>query len=219
MPTAESSLIDRRRGIEEERGDVLDLLLGEYALVAESRHVGARRERFGVVDLAKSIALHVNAIAAQLSVLIEGWSDRTEREFGFRQLVAGVAVGADGAFGIIGKLLAATLLRNPLAVFPVTEKLAVGGIADRGEVRLLDRRGNILRRCVACGKAAGALRLILLQAVEPGLACRPERGFQRGRRPGRGLAFVDGRRAARKNCAHDEQPDSRVWLHRIAVNA
>src|SRR5207253_6511681 len=147
MPTAARSLIDRRCRIEQKRGDVLDLLLGENALVAESRHVRARRERFGVVDLAEGIALNVNAIAAQLPVLIEARSDRAERELGFRQLVAGVAIGADGALGIIGKLLAATLLRNPLAVFPVTEKLAVGGIADRGEVRLLDRRGNILRRC------------------------------------------------------------------------
>src|SRR5437773_424395 len=219
MPTIESSLIDRRRGIEEERGDVLDLLLGEYALVAEARHVGARRERLGVVDLAERIALHVNAIAAELSVLIEGWSDRPKRELGFRQLVAGVAIGADGAFGIIGKLLSSTLLRNPLAVFPVTEKLAVGGIADHGEVRLRDRRGNTLGRCVARGEAAGALCLILLQAVEPGLACRPERGFQRGGRPGRGLALVDGRRAARNDCAHDEQPELRVWPHRIALNA
>src|SRR2546426_11130481 len=96
MPTAARPLIDRRCRIEQERGDVLDLLLGENTLVAESRHVRARRERLGVVDLAEGIALHVNAIAAQLPVLIEARSDRTERDLAFRQLVAGVAIGADG---------------------------------------------------------------------------------------------------------------------------
>src|SRR5207237_3294388 len=138
MPTAARSLIDRRCRIEQKRGDVLDLLLAENALVAEARHVRARRERFGVVDLAEGIALHVNAIAAQLPVLIEARPDRAERELGFRQLVAGVAVGADRAFGIIGKLLAATLLRNLLAAFPVTEQLAAGGIADLGQLRPLE---------------------------------------------------------------------------------
>src|SRR5260370_3636725 len=104
MPTAARSLIDRRRRIEQERGDVLDLLLGENALVAESRHVRARRERLGGVDLADGIALHVNAIAAQLPVLIEARSEPTERELALAQLVARPAIGGDAGVWVLRKL-------------------------------------------------------------------------------------------------------------------
>src|ERR1700751_5745708 len=110
------SVIDRRRRVEQQRRHVLDLLLGQDALVAEARHVAARDEGLGVEYLAIGVALHFHAVAARLPILIQAWPDRAEGKLGLRELMAGIAVGADGAVRIVGELLSASFLRDLLAV-------------------------------------------------------------------------------------------------------
>jgi len=83
--------------------------------------------------------------------------------------MAGVAVGADGTVGVVGELLAASLLRDALPVLPVAKELAVVRVADRSQVGALDFRRDVLRQCPAVRGTARALCVILLQAIEPGL--------------------------------------------------
>src|SRR4051794_15647257 len=64
-------LVDRRLRVGQQRDDVLDLLLGEDALVAEARHVRAGRERLRVVDLAVRVLACVVGVSAQLAELVE----------------------------------------------------------------------------------------------------------------------------------------------------
>src|SRR5262249_2710539 len=53
------SLVDRRGRIEQERDQVLDLLLGQDAVVAEARHLRACGAGLRVVDLPEDVALHL----------------------------------------------------------------------------------------------------------------------------------------------------------------
>src|ERR1700674_5770295 len=91
---ANPSFVYRGFGIHQQRDDILDLLLGEDAHVAEARHVRASGERLGVVDLSVNVLLHLGRVAAGLAEVIEWRSDGAERELRFRELVAGVAIGA-----------------------------------------------------------------------------------------------------------------------------
>ena len=109
----------------------------------------ARVEGLGVVDLAVGVALRVRAVTAELAEPVEARPDRAEGHFLRRELVTGVAVGADRAPRIVGELLAASFLRDLLAVLPVAQQLSVRGIADRREVRLLDPLGDVLRQRLA----------------------------------------------------------------------
>src|SRR5437764_10903247 len=103
------SFIDRRFGIHEKRDDVLDLRLGQDALVPEARHVRACAVRFGVEDLAVRVPAGLVVVAAELAELIERGTDGAERHFLRRELMTGVAVRAGRGFGIVRVLHAATL--------------------------------------------------------------------------------------------------------------
>src|SRR5678815_4323080 len=124
------SLVDRRRGIDEQRDDVADLLLGQDAMVAEARHVRARGVRVGVVDLAPCVLARLVAESAQFSEAIERRPDRSVRQLLRRQLMTGRAVGAGGILRVIGKLESLAALRDLLAILPVADELAVGRITD-----------------------------------------------------------------------------------------
>src|SRR5438270_5081800 len=90
-----TSLIDRRLRIRQQGHDILDLLLGEDALVAEARHVRARGERLRVVDLAVRVTARLVGVAAQLAELIERRADGAVRELLAREPVTRIAVGAN----------------------------------------------------------------------------------------------------------------------------
>src|SRR5258706_16034675 len=173
---ARGSLVDRRARIHEQRDDVLDLLLAEDALVSEARHVGTRREGFGVVHLAERVLLHFGRVAAGLAEVVERRADGAERELGLGELMARVAVAAGGSTSGVGELHADAGLRDTLAVLPVAQVLAVGGVFDGGELRLLEALGDILGNLpVAVVFAANLLDFILVQAVEFRLALFVER--------------------------------------------
>src|SRR4051812_9448348 len=59
-------LVDGRVGVEQQCDQVLDLLLGQDAVLPEPRHVGARRIRLGVVDFRIGVSLGGLARAARL---------------------------------------------------------------------------------------------------------------------------------------------------------
>ena len=120
-------LVDRRIRVHQQRRDVLDLLFGQDAVMAESRHVRAGGIRFRIVDLAKCVFLRCLGIATQLGEVVQAGPNIAEGNFLFRQLVAGIAIGTDWTGGVIAELFTDTGLRNFLAFFPITEKLAVCG--------------------------------------------------------------------------------------------
>src|SRR4029077_20868015 len=115
-----------------------------YLAVAEARHVGARRIGIGVPDLAVCILARLIVEAAQLGKTVQRRTDGPERDFLRRELMARVAVAAHRTLGIVGELLAATFLRDALAVFPVARPLAVGGPLDRRQVHFLDHFRDVL---------------------------------------------------------------------------
>ena len=78
--------------------------------------------------------------------------------------MARVAVGADRALGIVRILHAPAFLRDPFAVLPVAQVLAVGGPLDRRKIGLLDA---VPRR-----PSAAPCRHIRCRSS----ACRPARG-------------------------------------------
>src|SRR5437868_5055335 len=133
-----TSLVDGRRGIHQQCDDVLDLLFGEDAVMAETRHVGAGRVRIGIEYFAVGVALNVGAIAPRLGELIQTRANRAVRNFFRIELMTRVAIGAHRTFRIIGVLHAATFLRDPLAIFPVAEILAVGRPFDGRKIGFLD---------------------------------------------------------------------------------
>src|SRR5258706_15832109 len=117
------SLVDWGFWIHQQRHHVLDLSLGEDAVVAEARHVGAGREGLGVVHLRVSVLLHLGREAAQLAEVVQARPDGAERKLRLAELVAGVAVGARGSGWIVVELLAGSRLRDALALLPVAEVL------------------------------------------------------------------------------------------------
>src|SRR5260221_13084561 len=131
MPRREArraSLIDGRLRIHQQGDDVLDLLLGEDAVVPEARHVRARRERVRVVDLAVRVLLQVRREAADLAEVVEARTDGAVGELGPRELVARVAVAAGRNRRIVAVLLADAGLGDLLALLPVAEIIAVSRI-------------------------------------------------------------------------------------------
>src|SRR5690349_18610971 len=116
------SLVDRGSGVHQQRGDVLDLLLRKYAVVAEPRHRGAGGESLGIEDLAVSVALGLDPIAAQFAEADKARPDGAIGDLLRRELVARVAVASDRPRRIVRVLLAAPLLRYLFAVFPIAEQ-------------------------------------------------------------------------------------------------
>ena len=108
-----------------------DLLLGQDAVVAEARHVRAGAVGLRVPHLAPGVAAHVVGVAADLAEVVERRADGAEADLLLRELVAGVAVGADRPLRVVGELEAGAALRDLLAALPVAEVLAVGRPADR----------------------------------------------------------------------------------------
>src|SRR6185312_11873121 len=169
------SLIDRRRGIHEQRDDVADLLFGQDVVVTEARHVRARRKRFGVVDLLPRVATCFVGVAAILAEPIERRADRPVRKLLRRQLVACITIRAGGLLRVVGVLEALPALRDLLAALPVADEIAVGRIADRVEIGLLDALGGGRRQRALRVFAADALRFILVETRERRLTVRLER--------------------------------------------
>src|ERR1035437_5490922 len=64
-------LVDRRVRVEQQRDEVLDLLFGERARMAEAGHVRTQVECLGVVDLAVHVFLNLRAVAAGLAELAQ----------------------------------------------------------------------------------------------------------------------------------------------------
>src|SRR5439155_23295300 len=102
----------------------------------------ARGVRLCVVDLAPRVFARFIGEAAQLSEAIQRWTDRPVRELLRRQLMTRIAVGSRRALRIVGELESLAALRDLLAALPVADEVAVGRIADRREVRLLDLLGD-----------------------------------------------------------------------------
>src|SRR6185436_5046170 len=171
------SLIYGRVRVEQQRGDVLDLLLGEDAVMPEARHVGAGAESLRVVALAVGVALDRLACAAQLAEVVEARADGAVGDLRLGQLVAGVTVGARGSLRIIVELHPLAVLRNTLAALPVADQLAVGGVPDRRKILLLDAGGSLLGKFLRRRLAAQLLGLVLVQALELGLSALVERGL------------------------------------------
>src|SRR5258706_9249047 len=107
------SFVYRGLRIHQQRDDVLDLLLGQDLLLAEARHVRARRERGRVVDLAVGVLLHLRREAAQLAEVVERRSDGAERELRLPELVARVAIRARGNGGVLAVIHPRSPLRPP----------------------------------------------------------------------------------------------------------
>src|SRR6478672_8131689 len=77
---ARRSLIDRRCRIDEQCDHVADLLLGQDAMLPEARHVRARGECFGVVDLVPRVLARCVGEAAPLAEAVERRADRAIRK-------------------------------------------------------------------------------------------------------------------------------------------
>src|SRR6185503_11670092 len=118
-------LVDRRGGVEQQRGQVPDLLLGERARVAEARHLRAGVVGLRVPDLAVHVALGLRRVAARLAEAREARADGAVRLFLRRDLVAVVAAAARLA-GLVAPGHAAAALRDALPALPVAEQAAGG---------------------------------------------------------------------------------------------
>src|SRR3954469_1687577 len=127
-------LVDGRGRVEQQRDQVLDLLLGERAGEAEARHLRARAVRLGVIDLAVDVALHVVARAALLAKAEQARADGAVGKLGGREAVAVVAAAAGGLARLVGPLHAAAVLREALAAFPVAHQSA---LRERDRLHLL----------------------------------------------------------------------------------
>ena len=79
-----------------------DLLRRQPAVQSEARHVGARGEGVGVVDLVVGVFDDLVAGAAQLAEVLQARADGAVGDFLLGQLVAGVAVAAAQAARRIG---------------------------------------------------------------------------------------------------------------------
>src|SRR4051812_26992224 len=170
-----TSLIDRGGGIEQKRHEVLDLLRSKGAGGTESRHLAARGERLGVVDLRVHVSLHLRTVAALLSESAQAGPDGPERQLVRRQFVAVVAAAARVPGLVVpGHALAA--LRKALAALPVAHQTA-RGIRDRLLLVRFERAGERLGRTVM-GPGANSLQPILVDAIHCCLAARVEIALQ-----------------------------------------
>src|SRR5260221_128359 len=127
---ATASPVDWRVGVEQEGHEVRDLLLGQDAVVAEARHVGAGRERLGIVDLAIGVLLDRLARATLLAELVEARTDGAERQLLLRELVAVVAASARRPGRGVGELPAHAAFRHSLFLAPVAHGLSGARVAD-----------------------------------------------------------------------------------------
>src|SRR5258706_10506893 len=82
------SFVYRGLRIHQQRDDVLDLLLGQDLLLAEARHVRARRERGRIVDLAVGVLLHLRRETAKLAEVVERRAAGAQTEVPLPELVA-----------------------------------------------------------------------------------------------------------------------------------
>src|SRR5579863_783790 len=89
--------VDRRFRIEQQRHQVLDLLLREGSGVTQPRHLRAQVVGLGVVDLAVGVFLDLGAVAAQFAEAKQAGTDGAVGRFLRRQLVAVVAAAAGGS--------------------------------------------------------------------------------------------------------------------------
>src|SRR4051812_20816965 len=169
-------LVDGRGRVEEQRDQVLDLLLGERAGEAQARHLRARAIRLGVVDLAVDVALHVLAGAALLAEAEQARSDGAVGELRGREPVAVVAAAAGRLARLVGPLHAAAVLRQALAALPVAHQPA---LREGDGLHLLGLYGfrHVGRRMVV-RLGADLLQAILHDAVHAGLAARMEVALQ-----------------------------------------
>src|SRR5216684_8229352 len=117
-------LIHRRVGVEKQRDEILDLLLGQRAGKPEPRHLRAEVIRLGVIDLAVDVTLDLLAVAAQLAELPQARAEGAEGRLLRRKLVAVVAAAAGCVARLVGPLQAAAVLRDALAALPVAHQAA-----------------------------------------------------------------------------------------------
>src|SRR2546429_597742 len=173
---ATASLVDWGVGVEQQRHQVRDLLFGQHAVVPEARHVGAGRERLGIVDLAVGVLLDRLARAAQLAELVEARADGAERQLLLRDLMAVVAAAAGRTGRVVGELLAGSALRDALALAPIAHELSGARVTDGRLLRLFDPVAHAFWQLTGM-LAAERLRVILPQASDRRLAASPERGL------------------------------------------
>jgi hypothetical protein len=111
-----------------------DLLRRQPVVQAETRHVGARREGVGVVDLVVGVLDDLVRVAAQLAEMMQAGADGAVGDFLLGQLVAGVAVAATRTPGRVGldeaDVAAGADCGELLAFLPVADQLAVDRVAD-----------------------------------------------------------------------------------------
>ena len=129
--------------------------------MSESRHDGARRIGVRIVDLPVSVTLRLGPVTSELSKLVQAGPDRPVGKLLGRELVACVAVTANRAGGIVGELLAASLLRNLLPIFPIAEQISIGRILDGRQIERFNFLRDVAWRCLAGEFAAKVLRSAL----------------------------------------------------------
>ena len=135
-------------------------------MVAETRHVGARRVRLRVVDLAVGVLGDLGRVAANLAELIQAGANGAVRKFFGIEFVASVAVTAAWVRRVVGELPAHARLGDALAGLPVAQILAVFGERDRLEILRFDFLGQRFRN-----RAGGVLgtqrhRPVLVQSIK-----------------------------------------------------
>src|SRR5215470_1952614 len=196
-------LVDRRAWIEEQRDQVLDLLLGGRRVITEARHLRAQVVGLGVVDLAVDVPLHLGTVAAQLAELVEARADRAEGGLPGPDLVAVVAAAAGDAGGV-APCQSAPALRDAFTRFPIAEELAIGREADRGQLILLQALGDFLGGG-PLSAVADRLYPVLVDPIQGSDAARLEIALHRCDRFASSVGGLRGQRdGERERCGADE---------------
>ncbi|MNT06105.1 hypothetical protein D3C72_1407580 [compost metagenome] len=152
--------------------------------MAETRHAGTGVVGLGVPNLAPGV-LH-NGLglgtagigdAANLAVVVERRAQRAERDFFLADLVAVVAVATICAACLVGPGHASAVLGNFLALFPITDQLAVLGPLHGFQIGSLNCRAalGIQWHAHHIGGTASGIGFVLLQAIHLGNTLVAER--------------------------------------------
>src|SRR5690606_2203538 len=132
-------LVDGALGIHQQRHDVLYLFDGQHLVRPEPRHVGACHVRLRIVDPLVHDLCFRFGIVAVLAVAEQARAQCAIAHLALRELMTGVAVAAVLTTGrVVRKAQAVARLRQLLALLPIAEKLAVGGIDDLPPLALHD---------------------------------------------------------------------------------
>src|SRR3989441_7909072 len=195
-------LIHRRGRVEQQSDEILDLLLRERAGIAQARHLRAEVVRLRVIDLAVDVLLYFGTIAADRAEAVQARSDRAERRFLGRELVAVVAAAVAGRARLVAPGEAAAALGDALAALPAADEIAARE-RDRFHLIRFECLGELCRRFVAA-LGAHALQSILHHAIHAGLSPGVEVALQDF------FDFIGLDRRRRRRPRKNPQPPSRL---------